>query len=691
MTVPKANPPSPAGAAVPAPPPGLPPELVNHARYRVLRELGRGGMGIVYQARQTVMDRQVVIKVINKVLLDRPDSLERFRREVRAAAKLAHPNIVTAYDAEQAGDLHMLVMEFVPGRSLAEALRKDGPLPVAQACAHARQAALGLQHAHERGMVHRDIKPGNLMLTPHGQVKILDFGLAKLASEQGSGTGLTASNAYMGTPEYSAPEQATDARTADIRADLYSLGCTLYCLLAGRPPFREPTPVLTILAHLQQEPRPLPEVRPDVPPALWVVVARLLAKDPARRYQTPAEAASVLAPFCKAGAKASPAPAGGQPRPAPPATLGPQATLQASAPRAPANTAPAEPPLAHLVTETEQPPPRPAAAGLWDRRWLLGGVAAGLVAALGLAVCLVAALVVGASHFLPWAGQQAARATGEPAPVAPPPAEQPPPQQQPALQPGKAPPAGPGPGKGVADQPKPVHRWKVNFPTARNDEDYLRQLRGLRPGGGAILAVPVGGERYEVFRDLSQRPAVGKVEDPASIKQYVALWEQNPVKLVGLARALGINTPPAIVVLFPPELEAEMAALEREKLGNGRVDEILETLFDVVPAANGYQARCRSVQLRRGTRVVHRTRNGERELEISLDGGADISSNGNVTLVRLPAGTLILEKGTVRLDQEELAKLPEGVRKVEVDYSAGKLTIIADGKAVLSKEIRPPG
>jgi serine/threonine protein kinase len=302
-----ADPGRPAGAAPTAPPPGSAvagaaaegwPEVPG---YEILGELGRGGMGVVYKARQLVMNRQVVIKVISKALLDHPDALERFRREVHAAAQLSHPNIVYAYDAEKAGDTHFLVMEFVPGQSLDEVLRKKGPLPVAHACHYARQAALGLQHAFECGMVHRDIKPANLMLTPKGQVKILDFGLAKIASERGPGKRLTASGAYMGTPEYSAPEQATDARKADIRADLYSLGCTLYCLLAGHPPFREETAVLTILAHLDKEPVPLPELRPDVPAGLWVVVARLLAKCPAYRYQTPAEVAQALTPFCQRG------------------------------------------------------------------------------------------------------------------------------------------------------------------------------------------------------------------------------------------------------------------------------------------------------------------------------------------------------------------------------------------------------
>jgi serine/threonine protein kinase len=298
----------------------VPPELLRHPKFHILRELGRGGMGVVYQARQTAMDRQVVIKVVNRSLLNQPGALDRFRREVQAAAQLSHPNIVTAYDAEQAGELHMLVMEFVPGHNLAEVLEKKGPLPVASACHYVRQVAAGLQHAHERGMVHRDIKPSNLMLMPKGQVKILDFGLAKLASERRAGKGLTASDAYMGTPEYCAPEQAIDARTADIRADLYSLGCTLYCLLAGRPPFREDTAMKTILAHIEKQPQPLPELRPGVPERLWAVVARLLAKDPAQRYQKPVEVVQALAPFVKPGAKPgagrgpAPSPGVGSPR-----------------------------------------------------------------------------------------------------------------------------------------------------------------------------------------------------------------------------------------------------------------------------------------------------------------------------------------------------------------------------------------
>jgi serine/threonine protein kinase len=299
----------------------VPPELARHPKYLILRELGRGDMGIVYQARHKELGRQIVIKVIERSLLDQPDALERFRREVRAAAQLSHPNIVIAYDAEQAGDLFLLVMEFVPGQSLAEVLEKKGPLPVASACHYMRQVALGLKHAHERGMVHRDIKPSNLILMPEpkGQVKILDFGLAKIISECSASKGLTESSADGGTPDYCAPEQAVNAAKADIRADLYSLGCTLYCLLAGHPPFQEDTVFKTYLAHREKKPRPLPELRKDVPVELWQVVKRLLAKNPAQRYQKPIEVFRALSVFAKPSAKpkakggSAPAPSVGSP------------------------------------------------------------------------------------------------------------------------------------------------------------------------------------------------------------------------------------------------------------------------------------------------------------------------------------------------------------------------------------------
>src|SRR5262249_21197309 len=162
---------------------GFPPELERHPRYRVAALVGRGGMGTVYRAEHTLMGRPVALKVIDPRLLEHAGSLARFRQEVMAAARLSHPNIVIAYDAEQAGAHHFLVMEFVEGTNLADYLRTRGRLGAGEACAYVRQAALGLQHAFAKGMVHRDIKPHNLMLTPDGQVKVLDFGLARFVSE----------------------------------------------------------------------------------------------------------------------------------------------------------------------------------------------------------------------------------------------------------------------------------------------------------------------------------------------------------------------------------------------------------------------------------------------------------------------------------------------------------------------------
>jgi WD40 repeat protein len=295
----------------PAPPaalalPEVPPELIDHPRYRVLELVGFGGMGAVFKAEHKLMERVVALKVIRKGLTDRPAAVERFRLEVKAAARLLHPNIVTAHDAEQAGGVHFLVMEFAEGTSLDRVLRDGGPVSLAWACRWARQAALGLQHAHERGMVHRDLKPANLLLTPDGQIKILDFGLARFASEREGGGPLTQDGAVVGTPDYMAPEQALNSRQADIRADLYSLGCTLYHLLAGRPPFPEGSALHKLMAHQNQTPPPLTRLRSDVPAGLERVVERLLAKDPGRRYQTPAEVADALAPFAEQAEEPAP-------------------------------------------------------------------------------------------------------------------------------------------------------------------------------------------------------------------------------------------------------------------------------------------------------------------------------------------------------------------------------------------------
>jgi serine/threonine protein kinase len=314
-----------AGDAIPSPGGAkdvrAPADLVGHPRYELLEFIGAGGMGSVYKAMHRLMDRVVALKVVNPQLVGRADMVERFRREVQTAARLNHPNIVTAYDADQAGRTHFFVMEFVDGVGLDRVLGHVGQLTVRQACDYARQAALGLQHAFERGTVHRDIKPHNLMLTPQGVVKILDFGLARYASETflgGAALGesihdaateviavrhasdLTPAYFLVGTANYMAPEEGLDARTADIRADVYSLGCTLYHMLAGEVPFPEGNPEEKLRQHLRDRPRPLAALRGDLPAGLPELVERMMAKTPADRYQTPGEVARALAPFARA-------------------------------------------------------------------------------------------------------------------------------------------------------------------------------------------------------------------------------------------------------------------------------------------------------------------------------------------------------------------------------------------------------
>ena len=282
----------------------IPPALMNYPRYRVIGLLARGGMGDVFQAEHRSMGRTVALKVINKKLVRDPEVVERFQREVQTAARLSHVNIVTAYDAEQIDDLHILVMESVDGINLSSLVKGCGPLPIADACDYVRQAAIGLQYAHEQGVVHRDIKPHNLMLAS-GTVKILDFGLASLTSGAVSAASdggpedasLTAAGSVMGTPDYISPEQAADAHRADIRSDIYSLGATLYFLLSGRAPFAVGSVAERLKGHAEIEPPVIRTLRPEVPQELSDIIARMLLKDPNQRFQTPQQVALALAPF----------------------------------------------------------------------------------------------------------------------------------------------------------------------------------------------------------------------------------------------------------------------------------------------------------------------------------------------------------------------------------------------------------
>ena len=292
-----------------APPPAdtMPPGLADHPDYEVIKELGRGGMGVVYLAHNRLMGRNEVLKVMSRQIMERPGLLARFQAEIRAVARLQHPNIVTAYSAFRLGESILFAMEYVEGLDLSKMVKTKGPLPVAHASYFVSQAAQGMQHAHEQGMVHRDIKPGNLMLSHKGSrafIKVLDFGLAKATKEAPPvDGGLTNPGQALGTPDYMAPEQIRDAQKADIRADIYSLGCTLYYLLSGGPPFRAENLWDLYQAHHSMDAKLLNFIRPDVPSELAALVAKMMAKEPERRFQTPSEVAQALAPFFK---KASP-------------------------------------------------------------------------------------------------------------------------------------------------------------------------------------------------------------------------------------------------------------------------------------------------------------------------------------------------------------------------------------------------
>ncbi|MBL8795272.1 MAG: serine/threonine protein kinase [Planctomycetia bacterium] len=288
----------------------------------VLEPLGEGCMGQVFKARRRENGQLVALKMVHRDRRGDLRALHRFRREVEALAQLSHPNIITACDVSEIGIAHYYAMEYVEGINLERVIAANGPLPLGAACDYVRQAALGLQHAHERGLIHRDIKPGNLLvarpesdlkktlgpgMSPEararfnrwGIVKILDLGLVRLENQDSfEGNGqmkLTQEGFSLGTVDYMAPEQIHDPHKVDIRADLYSLGCTFYEALVGQPPFPEGSLLEKLQGHKSRTPPPVNQLRPDVPEAAAEVVARLLAKQPEDRYQEPGQVAGALA------------------------------------------------------------------------------------------------------------------------------------------------------------------------------------------------------------------------------------------------------------------------------------------------------------------------------------------------------------------------------------------------------------
>ncbi len=259
--------------------------------YLVLSKCGQGGMGVIFKARHRPTRQVVALKILPPSFAKDPTLVQRFEREVAAAARLDHPNIVRIVDASQDRGVHFLAMDFIDGRDLRSTVLSGGPLPIDQAVSCLIQTARGLEAAHARGIVHRDVKPANLMLDTTGIVRVLDLGLARLVEASdvlgpAGAESLTQSGSYMGTVDYCAPEQADDAKTVDYRADIYSLGCTLYFLLAGKPPFEGDSLVKKLMAH-QNRPAPsLHSARPDVPAALEIAYQAMMSKNPADRPQS---------------------------------------------------------------------------------------------------------------------------------------------------------------------------------------------------------------------------------------------------------------------------------------------------------------------------------------------------------------------------------------------------------------------
>lgn len=278
--------------------------------YKILDRIGKGQMGGVYKALHT-LGQLVALKILPASRAKSTDILSRFQREARLLIQIDHPNVVRAFQVGEAGGVHYIVMEYLEGETLDEILSRRKRLPWAEAARLMHQTLAGLQHLHEQRMIHRDLKPSNLMLTPapgktdttwEATVKILDIGLGRELFDEDTPesqieTQLTVEGAVLGTPDYLAPEQAKDASSADIRADIYSLGCVLYHCLSGRPPFPETNLMTQMLKHATEKPAPLTNFVRDLPPALLAVIDRMMAKSPDQRYPTPATAAAALKPF----------------------------------------------------------------------------------------------------------------------------------------------------------------------------------------------------------------------------------------------------------------------------------------------------------------------------------------------------------------------------------------------------------
>ena len=341
--------------------------------FEILRKIGSGGMGQVYLARQLSLKRQVALKLLRKDLASNPIAMKRFQAEAEAVATLNHPNIVQVYGAGESEGLRYMALEFVDGRNLREHLARKGPPELAIALSIMKQVATALQKAHERGLVHRDIKPENILVTKKVEVKVTDFGLSRFFASPDA-VNLTQSGVTLGTPLYLSPEQA-QGHTVDHRSDLYSFGVTCYHLLAGEPPFRGTTAVEVALKHITDQPRPLAELRPDLPPELCEIVHKLMAKKVDDRYQNARDLLRDLVRI-KDGKSAGLPDSEGRSAPAPAMPF----SLSASQPVASTSG------MTQALTGSGTFVPPPAR---WIR-WLAIGLACVLAAGIGVVVYLVA-------------------------------------------------------------------------------------------------------------------------------------------------------------------------------------------------------------------------------------------------------------------------------------------------------------
>jgi eukaryotic-like serine/threonine-protein kinase len=344
------------------------PEVLG-GRYQLLDVIARGGMGVVYRARDRVLDRVVAVKVLPAEFAEDPTLVERFTREARAAARLSHPNIVAVYDTGHDGALRYFVMEYVVGQSLAHLLHERGALEVSEAVGIASDIASALAAAHTEGIVHRDIKPANVMVEPSGVSKVLDFGIARMRAD----AALTRTAMILGSAPYMSPEVAR-GESADERSDIYSLGCVLYEMLTGTPPFTGDLAEAVMNQQISVTPRPPSELRPSIPPALDALVLQMLAKDPDARPQHAAE----LVPALRGSLEPATALTAAQPT----APIATEATRRESA--APARPVPPSAPRRPRPPSRPPPPQRS-----WRRAWLvLAAILAAAVAGAAVAIAV---------------------------------------------------------------------------------------------------------------------------------------------------------------------------------------------------------------------------------------------------------------------------------------------------------------